>query len=77
MATINKARQFQEILQEKPTLTGTVTVINANGTSDVTLSGGGTIIAIGDSVNVGEVAYIKDQVIIGQSQTLPTFTLQV
>lgn len=77
MATINKSRQFQEILQQSPTLTGTISTINANGTSTVAMTGGGTLIAMGVDVPVGEVAYIKDQIIIGKSQTLPGFNLDV
>jgi|GEM_PF-2710438 ATP:corrinoid adenosyltransferase len=77
MAIINVSRQLKEILAEAPTLTGTVTAINTDGTSTITMTGGGTLIALGVTVAVGKVAYIKDQVIVGESQSLTLFSLDV
>ena len=77
MATTNTSRQFQELIADAPALTGTVTAYNADGTSTVTMTGGGTLIAMGQTVAIGNIAYIKKQVIIGESQALTVYNLEV
>jgi len=77
MAIINPARQFQELIADQPTLTGTVTAHNADGTSTLSMTGGGTLRALGQTVAVSGRAYVKNQVIIGESQALTLFNLDV
>lgn len=77
MATVNVSRQLQELLADAPTLTGTVTAINADGTSTVTMTGGGTLIVMGTNVPVNGIAFIKNQVIVGESQALTAFNVEV
>ena len=77
MATINKSRQLSDLLADAPTLTGVITAINADGTSTVAMTGGGTLIALGVDVAVNELAYIKNSIIIGKSQILTAYNLDV
>lgn len=77
MATTNTARQFQELMAESPTMTGTVTAHNADGTSTVSMTGGGVLIALGQTVAINSIAYIKNQLIIGESQALTVYNLEV
>ena len=77
MATTNTARQFQELIADAPALTGTVTAHNADGSSTLNMTGGGTLIALGQSVAVSGIAYVKNQVVIGESQALTVFNLEV
>lgn len=77
MATINASRQFQELTAGQPVLTGTVTAINSNGTSTLTMIGGGVLVANGQDVSVGNVALVKNQVIIGEASSLPAYNLEV
>lgn len=77
MATINQHRQLKELLADEPLLTGSVTTHNADGTSTLAMTGGGTLIANGQIVAVGNLAYVKDQQIIGQSVALVSYNLEV
>ena len=59
MAIINEARQFRELIDDDPVLTGTIQAHNSDGTSDVLLTGGGTIKSLGQSVPVNGLAFIQ------------------
>ena len=77
MAIINEARQFRDLIDDDPILTGTIQAFNADGTSDVLMTGGGTIKALGQSVPVNDLAFIQQGRVIGQAVNLPAFNLTV
>ncbi len=77
MATLNKFRQLQELLADDPILTGTVTAHNGDGTSTLSMTGGGTLIANGQIVPVSKIAYVQNMQIIGESVALANFNLEV
>ena len=77
MAIINKARQFRELLDDDPVLTGTVQAHNADGTSNVLMTGGGTIKALGQSVPVSGLAFIQQGRVIGPAVNLTAYNLTV
>jgi len=77
MAVINKSLLLKSLNPPSPTLTGIVSAVNADDTSVVTMTGGGTLLVVGSSVAVSGVALIKDQEIIGEAQALAAFTLDV
>ena len=67
MATVNKHRQLQELLKKSPILTGTVTAHNSDGTSTLSMTGGGVLIASGQSVAVAKVAFVQNQQILSEA----------
>lgn len=77
MSTINQWRSFQSLLGKQPLLTGQVTSHNADGTSTLTMTGGGTMRAIGQSVAVSSYAFVRGNEIVGQAPSLTAFTLDV
>ena len=77
MAIINEARQFRELLDDDPVLTGTIQAHNADGTSDVLMTGGGTIKALGQSVPVSNLAFIQQGRVIGAAVNLTAYNLTV
>ena len=77
MAIINQARKFQALIDKEPTLTGTIQAHNADGTSDVLMTGGGTVRALGQSVPVSGLALIQQGRVIGAAVNLPAFNLTV
>ena len=58
-------------------MTSTVQAFNADGTSDVLMTGGGTIKALGQSVPVNGLAFIQQGRVIGPAVNLPAFNLVV
>lgn len=77
MATINQARQFQELLENHPVLTGTVDAHNADGTSSITMTGGGIVRAYGQTVPVAGIALVQNNTVIAAAASLPAFNLEV
>jgi hypothetical protein len=58
-------------------LTGTVTAHNADGTSTLSMTGGGTLRTIGQSVAVNSKAFVRGNEIIGDAPNLTSYTLDV
>lgn len=77
MSTVNTWRNFEVLLGKKPIITGTVASHNADGTSTLTMTGGGTMRMIGQNVAVSNKAFVRGNEIIGQAPNLPGFTLDV
>ena len=77
MATTNTWRQFQELIADEPILTATVNTHNTDGTSTVTLTGGGTARVIGHSVAEDSQALIRGNQIIGEAPNLDSHNLEV
>ena len=73
----NPWSKFQSLIGSDPTLTGQVTAHNADGTSTLTMTGGGTMRAIGQSVAIGSKAFVRGNEIVGDAPDLPTFKLEV
>jgi hypothetical protein len=74
---INPWRQFQQLIGSRPVRTGTVASHNADGTSTLTMTGGGTLRAIGQDVAVGAKAFVRGNEIIGQAPDLTAYNLEV
>jgi hypothetical protein len=55
----------------------TVTTVNADGTSIITLRSGSTLRVQGDSVTAGDKAIIQGGKIIGRAPNLPVQTVEV
>ena len=77
MAIINEARQFRDLIDNDPVLTGTVQAHNADGTSDVLMTGGGTVKVLGQLVPVNGLAFIQQGRVVGAAVNLPAYNLTV
>ncbi|MCU7947801.1 MAG: hypothetical protein KZQ72_14385 [Candidatus Thiodiazotropha sp. (ex Cardiolucina cf. quadrata)] len=77
MSSINTWCNFEVLLGKKPILTGTVACHNADGTSTLTMTGGGTMRAISQNVAVSNKAFVRGNKIIGQAPNLPSYVLDV
>lgn len=73
----NLFSRFAKLTQQEPLLIGAVTAHNSDGTSTVTLPGGGVIRVRGIDVAVGQNAFIKAGEISGQAPNLPSYVLDV
>lgn len=74
---INPWIQFQKLVGNKPTLTGTVTTHNVDGSSTLSMTGGGTVRAIGQDVSIGAKAFVRGNEIVGQAPDLTAYNLEV
>jgi hypothetical protein len=75
---MNSLAALRSILSpEMPLLVGTVAAHNADGTSTITLPGGGNIRARGQGVAIGEKAFIRAGLVEGPAPNLPVFQLDV
>lgn len=73
----NVRAQFDRLLPKDPLLVGTVTSHNADGTSSLTLPGGGTIRVQGQTVAVGDKAFIQSGRVQGEAPNLATYEITV
>jgi len=73
----NIFRQFQALLPRDPLLAGEVISHNTDGTSTVEFPGGGRARPRGQSVPVGDNAYVRSDRIEGPAPDLPVFELTV
>lgn len=62
--------QFQAMIPKSITVVVTITAVNGDGTSDGTTLSGVAIKVVGDSVPVGQKAFVKDGAIIRQAPNL-------
>lgn len=74
---INPWRQFQQLVGGRAVRTGTVASHNPDNTSTINMTGGGTMRAMGQSVAVGNKAFVRGNEIIGDAPNLPAFNLEV
>lgn len=77
MAAVNTSILLKELLPSSVEVTGTVDTHNADGTSTVSLTSGGSVVALGQSVAVAGVALVRDNEVVAEAQVLPAFTLEV
>ncbi|WP_299733366.1 hypothetical protein [uncultured Endozoicomonas sp.] len=77
MATINIWQQFKALIPEGVRFVATVTANNGNGTSQVALRDGAVVTVKGESVIVGQKAFIQDGEIKGTAPSLAQFEVRV
>lgn len=77
MAIINENRIFQQLLGEQPVLTGIVDSHNSDGTSTLSMTGGGSVRVTGQTVAIGSLAQIQGQTLLGEAANLAAFNLEV
>lgn len=77
MAGTNLWARFRKLLPGDPMLVVTVATVNADGTSTVTTAAGGAMRVIGNSVVVGDKAYVKGGAIIGLAPALTHYEIEV
>tara|TARA_R110002124_G_scaffold47290_1_gene140914 strand:+ start:16652 stop:16882 length:231 start_codon:yes stop_codon:yes gene_type:complete len=75
--SLNVYSSFKALLPKSPVTSVEVTTVLTNGNSQVRTSDGVTITVSGDSVNVGERAYIKDGAITGKAPNITTVRVNV
>jgi len=73
----NVYAKFARLLPSDQLLIGAVTAHNADGTSTVTLPGGGELRARGQSVAVGSKAFVKGGDVIGEAPDLTAYEVEV
>lgn len=73
----NPWSKFQVLIEGPPMLIGSVTAHNGDGTSTLSMPGGGTLRATGQGVAIGSKAFVRDNEIIGEAPNLPTSNLEV
>ncbi len=73
----NLWKQFSALLPSDPLLIATVTDHNSDGTSTVTYPGGGTAVVRGQSVAIGNKAFIQNNQIQGEAPALPVYEMEV
>lgn len=77
MATTNIWQQFKALIPEGVRVVATITANNGNGTSQAALRDGSAITVKGESVNVGEKAFIQAGEIKGTAQSLAQYEVEV
>jgi len=75
--SINLWAQFKAILPGDPLLIGTVTALNNDGTSRITLPGGAKLTVRGSGVALGSNAWIRAGKIESEAPTLPTVEIEI
>jgi len=69
--------KFARLLPDEPTIIGTITAHNVDGTSTVATLAGGTMRVRGQSVVVGNKAFIRHGEITGEAPDLPAYEVTV
>lgn len=73
----NPWQQFRNLLPGSPLVVGTVSAHNADGSSTIDLPGGGSINAIGQTVAIGQKAFVRNGQVLGQAPDLPELMIEV
>ncbi len=73
----NVFNRFQQLLPQAVTTVVTITALNGDGTSDATTLGGVAVIVNGESVAVGQKAYIQNDSIVRQAPDLTITRLDI
>lgn len=74
---MNLWKRFQDLLPKEPLLVAQVTAHNADGTSTVQFPGGGTARVKGQTVTVGQHAYIQSGWVRGEAPALTLYEFEV
>lgn len=73
MTTVNKYLRFKRLISTEVRYTVTIDSINNDGTSNGTTRDGGKVRVLGDTVAVGDKAWVKDGRIVGEAPELPEY----
>lgn len=71
------ARLKSQLVPSVPLLVGEVVSLNGDGTSTVQLPDGGVMLARGQTVQVGDMAFVRGGAIEGAAPNLPAYTAEV
>lgn len=77
MATTNIWQQFKALIPEGVRVVATITANNGNGTSQAQLRDGSMITVKGESVAIGEKAFVQDGEIKGTAPGLAQYEVAV
>ncbi len=77
MATTNIWQQFKALIPDGVRVIATITANNGNGTSQAELRDGSVITVKGESVGVGERAFIQNGEIKGTAPSLAQYEMAV
>lgn len=77
MATTNIWQQFKALIPEGVRIVATITANNGNGTSQALLRDSSVITVKGESVGIGEKAFIQNGEIKGIAPSLAQYELEV
>ncbi len=69
--------RFATLLPTRRRFVGAVVAHNADGTSTLTTSAGGTFRARGQTVPIGQQAEVEDGAVVRQAVTMPTVVIEV
>lgn len=69
--------KFKSLIPEEPLVIGRIISINGDGTSTVELFDGGRMRVKGQSVPVGQQAFVRFGEIIGPAPTLPLVVVEI
>jgi hypothetical protein len=74
---MNIWKQFQALLPSDPLLIATIAAHNSDGTSTLVWPGGGQSVVRGQSVAVGQKAYVKSGQVQGEAPDLTVYEFEV
>ncbi|WOG29897.1 hypothetical protein [Endozoicomonas sp. 8E] len=77
MATTNIWQQFKALIPEGSKVIATITLLNGNGTSQARLRDGSIVTVKGDSVGVGQKAFIQGGEVKGSAPDLAQYEASV
>lgn len=77
MATTNIWQQFKSLIPERGRVIATITTNNGNGTSQAELRDGSVITVKGNSVAVGDKAFVQGEDIKGTAPSLAQYEVEV
>lgn len=73
----NPYKLLKQLLPDAPLLIGTVDAHIGGDQSAITLMGGGQIVARGQSVAVGQKAFVRNGIVEGQAPNLDGVTIEI
>lgn len=73
----NLYRDFEDVLGSDPLVVAQVTALNGDGTSTVAFPNASTLTVRGESVAVGDYAFIRSGEIRGQAPAVTPITIEV
>lgn len=73
MTTVNKYLRFKRLIGTEVRYTVTVDAVHSDGTSSGTTRDGGKVRVLGDTIAIGNKAWVKDGRIVGEAPVLTEF----
>ena len=77
MATINIWQQFKALIPQGVRVVATITANNGNGTSQAELRDGSVITVKGESVGIGQKAFVQSGEVKGAAPDLAQYDVEV